>query len=568
MITALDKRVNTILLKRGVISEDKSKEALGIAEKEQATFVDILLDRSYVNEMSLLGSLAAEVNIPPVSLDKIKPDDKLLESFSEERANYYQILPLSKIGNILTIVVANPFDVVKLDDIRLLTQSEIRLVLSTERAIREAVKRFYNPEEHDIKELIDEVGKNGLELTATETDEKLDLSAVTEEAGDSPVIKLLNTLLFRALREGASDIHIEPYEKKVRVRFRQDGILHEVFFPPRRLHNAIISRIKIMSGLDISERRIPQDGKFQMKFEGRRIDFRVGIVPTIHGERSNIRLLDSSTLVLTINDLGFEPEVLEAFKRAINASYGMVLVTGPTGSGKTTTLYCSIKEVYSPQDNLITVEDPVEYQLAGVIQVPVNVKQGMTFGAALRAILRQDPDIIMIGEMRDLETADIAVKAAITGHLVFSTLHTNDAISTITRLMDMGIDPFMVSSAVLIVANQRLLRRLCPHCKEPINFPREKLLSFGFKPEETDKLTLYRPVGCPHCLNGYKGRFAVYEALELDDEVRRLIIKGASVLEIREYAVKEKQMVTLRRAGLLAAARGNSSIDEVLRHTA
>jgi type II secretory ATPase GspE/PulE/Tfp pilus assembly ATPase PilB-like protein len=327
-----------------------------------------------------------------------------------------------------------------------------------------------------------------------------------------------------------------------------------------------------MSGLDISERKMPQDGKFQIKAAGRRVDFRVGVTPTVHGERIVMRLLDSSSLKLGLDDLGFEPSALKSFKRAINASYGMVLVSGPTGSGKTTTLYCAIKECFSPEENLITVEDPVEYQLPGIVQVSVNPKQGMTFGAALRSILRQDPDIIMIGEMRDLETADIATKAAITGHLVFSTLHTNDSVSTISRLVDMGIDSFMVSSALLLVANQRLLRKLCPHCKAPMS-PEERpskedLLILGFKPEECENIPIYKAVGCPKCSDkGYKGRAAIYEVLEIDDELRRLIIKGASVLEIRDFAVKSCGLITIRRSAVLKAIRGESSLDEVVRTT-
>lgn len=322
-----------------------------------------------------------------------------------------------------------------------------------------------------------------------------------------------------------------------------------------------------MAGLDISERRVPQDGKFQIKYENRRIDFRIGIIPTIHGERAMLRLLDSSTLNLQLSDLGFEPQSLEAFNRAINASYGMILVTGPTGSGKTTTLYCALKEIFSPEDNLITVEDPVEYQVAGLIQVPVHAKVGMTFAAALRSILRQDPDIIMIGEMRDQETADIGVKAAITGHLVLSTLHTNDAASSVTRMIDMGLDSFMVSAALLVVANQRLIRRLCNNCKEPMNLPKERLISYGFKPEEAEKAHLFRPVGCARCFNGYKGRFALYEVLEVDDEIRRMIIKGTSALELRDYAVNKQGMINLRRAGILNALHGKTSLDEVLRNT-
>jgi type IV pilus assembly protein PilB len=334
------------------------------------------------------------------------------------------------------------------------------------------------------------------------------------------------------------------------------------------MHNAVISRIKIMAGLDIAERRIPQDGKFQMKVEGRQVDFRVSILPSIHGEKVVMRILDSSGLARSLDALGFEPQALGAFQRSVSASYGMVLVTGPTGSGKSTTLYSAVKEVLCVEDNIVTVEDPVEYQLEGVVQVPVNAKRGLTFAAALRSILRQDPDTVMIGEIRDAETADIAVKAAITGHLVFSTLHTNDSASSITRLVDMGIDPFMVSSSVLLVSAQRLLRKLCENCKAPLDAPppKEHLLEIGFLPQDLPNLKLLKPVGCPRCSNGYKGRFAILEALEVDDTIRRMIIEKKSAIDIKAAAMK-KGMLTLRRTGLLNAMRGKTSLEEVLRMT-
>ncbi|MBI4834693.1 MAG: type IV-A pilus assembly ATPase PilB [Planctomycetes bacterium] len=566
MITAVDKRVNSIILKKGLLSKEKINEAIEVTKKESLGFVDVLIERNILNEDVILSALAEDVRIPPISIEKIHPDEKALKDFPEEKAKSFSALPISKIGNILTIVVSNPFDIFKLDDIRMITNCELRLVLALERNLQRSIKRFYNPEDHKLEELLQDVGGPEMELKEDSEDEELDLFQITSEAGESPVIKLVNMILMRALKEGSSDIHIEPYEKKIRVRFRQDGILNEIFFPPKRLGNAIASRIKIMCGLDISERRIPQDGKFQIKYSGRRIDFRVSTTPTVHGERVVMRLLDSSSLTLSLKDLGFESRDLDAFHRAINSSYGMVLVTGPTGAGKTTTLYCSLKEIFSPNDNISTVEDPVEYQLPGVIQVPVNPKQGMTFGAALRALLRQDPDIIMIGEMRDLETADIAVKAAITGHLVFSTLHTNDAVSTISRLTDMGIDPFMVASAVLLVTNQRLTRRLCTHCKEPMKLPPERMVAVGFTPQESETVKLFKPVGCPRCHGGYKGRVSLYEVFEVDDEVRKMIIKGSSVIEMREYGVS-KGMNTLRRAGIVNVIKGLTSLEEVLSNT-
>lgn len=572
MLSSLDKKFNRILLKNKIIAQEKSDEIIALSDKEKKSFIDLLIDKKVVNEGALLSALSSEVNIPPIIPEKIIFDEKIVATIPEKKAIEFNILAVSKIGNILTIAVSDPFDVVKLDDIRILSQCELRLVLTLERWLRDAIVRAYHPEEHKMDELMEDMAGETLDLEMSKSnadkDEKLDLTQISDEAGESPVIKLVNMMLSKAMDEGASDIHIEPYEKKTSVRFRYDGILQEAFSPPKKFHNAVVSRIKIISHLDIAERRLPQDGKFQIKKGDRRVDIRVSIIPTVHGERVVLRVLDSSTLNLKLEDLGFEEKDFKAFEKAIDASYGMVLLSGPTGCGKTTTLYCAVKKIFNPVDNIITVEDPVEYQLAGIIQVPVNVKQGMTFAAALRSILRQDPDIIMIGEMRDLETADIGVKAAITGHLVFSTLHTNDSVSTVSRLADMGIDRFMIASAVLLVANQRLLRKLCTNCKRPMKtIDEKKLLSLGFKKDELGKATLFEPVGCPRCTGGYKGRSAIYEVLELDDEIKRLIINDASPLEIKDYAVNKLGLTTIRRGAIIKAMRGETSVDEVSKNT-
>ncbi|MFH1231403.1 MAG: ATPase, T2SS/T4P/T4SS family [Planctomycetota bacterium] len=571
MLTSIDKKINRILLKNNVLSEEKSAEMMGLSTKEKKSFVDVIIDKKIVSEDVLLAYLALEVNLPPIIPEKITVDEKIAEIIPEQKALEYNILPISKIGNILTLVVTDPFDVIRLDDIRILSRCELRLSVTLERQIKKSITHLYHPEEKKMDQLMEDMTGETLELELTqsgaEKDEKLDLTQISDEAGESPVIKFVNMMLAKAMEGGASDIHIEPYEKRVSIRFRYDGILQEAFSPPKRLHNSVVSRIKIIAHLDISERRLPQDGKFQIKKGNKRVDIRVAVIPTVHGERVVLRVLDSSTLDLKLSDLGFEEKDFKAFKRAIDASYGMVLLSGPTGCGKTTTLYCSVKEIFSPDDNIITVEDPVEYQLPGIIQVPVNVKTGMTFAAALKSILRQDPDIIMIGEMRDLETADIGVKAAITGHLVFSTLHTNDSVSTVSRLADMGIDPFMIASAVLLVANQRLLRKLCPNCKRPVKIPADQLITLGFTPEEINKANLFEPVGCPRCTGGYKGRAAIYEVLELDDEIKRLIINGASPLEIKDYAINKLGLTTIRRSAVLKALRGETSVAEVKKNT-
>ena len=564
-------RIRKALIKHGVIEDAKADEALALADKEDKSYSEVLLEHGFVDEMGLIGALSIEASIPPIDVEKIQAEEEALQAISQELATYYCVLPVSKIGDILTLAVGNPFDILKLDDLRTVTNCDIRPVMSTETTIRKRIQRVYNPEEHKMGELLDSMddSKSSIEVKKEAKEEEMDLSKLTDETGESPVIKLVNMIVVQALKDKASDIHIEPYEKTVRVRYRQDGVLKDSIAPPKSMVSSIVSRIKIMSNLDIAERRIPQDGKFQVKYEGRQIDFRVSILPTIHGEKAVMRVLDSSSLNLGIAQLGFEPEAEAAFRRAIDSSYGMILVTGPTGSGKSTTLYASLKEMLNPEENVVTVEEPVEYQLEGVNQVPVNVKRGLTFAAALRSILRQDPDIIMVGEIRDFETADIAVKSAITGHLVLSTLHTNDSASSITRLIDMGIDSFMVASSVILIAAQRLCRKLCDKCKAPMDVLPQKdaLIKMGFREEETKGVKLWKPVGCMGCGNGYKGRFAILEALELTEGIKRMVIESKSAMDIKRFAIDKENMITLRRCGIINAMKGRTSLEEVLRMT-
>jgi type IV pilus assembly protein PilB len=571
-------RIRKVLVKQGALDEAKAEEAAVLADRENRSYSDVLLERDMVDEMSYLSAISLETNIPPVDVEKVTVEEEALAAINQELATYYCVLPLSKIGNVLTLAVGNPFDILKLDDVRTLTTCDLRPVVSTERAIRKAIAKAYNPDAATMEKLMSDLEEENsgtsVELKKESEDEQIDLSAITE--GESGVVKLVNNLIAQALKSKASDIHIEPYEKTVNIRYRIDGVLKTLDevtkqsrMPPKSMVNSMISRIKIMSSLDIAERRIPQDGKFQVKFEGRQVDFRVSILPTIHGEKSVLRILDSSSLNIGIEKLGFEPFAEQAFRKALAASYGMLLVTGPTGSGKSTTLYASLREVLDPEENVCTVEDPVEYQLEGVIQVPVNVKRGLTFAAALRSLLRQDPDTIMIGEIRDFETADIAVKAAITGHLVFSTLHTNDAASSITRLVDMGIDPFMVSSSLILVAAQRLCRKLCDRCKQPVEAmpPFEDLQKMGFLEEDRAELKLWRAVGCSSCANGYRGRFAILEALPVDEDIKRMVIERRSALEMKKFCQEKKGMLTLRRTGLLNAMRGRTTLEEIMRMT-
>jgi type IV pilus assembly protein PilB len=521
-----------------------------------------------VDERAFIGSVSADMNIPPIDLARTVASDDALGCLPQDMALYYGVLPLAKIGNVLTMAVANPFDILKLDDVQIVTGCDIRPVVSTEVSIRKAIEKSYNRGEAEMEQVLEGMDDTGVELKGNkEEEENFDLTELTHGSESSPVVKLVNLLIYQAVRDGASDIHIEPFEKKIRVRYRQDGSLHETLAPPKKMQSAMVSRIKIMADLDIAEKRRPQDGKFQIRLDNRNVDFRVSILPTIHGEKVVLRILDSGNLALRLDSLGFEEKALADFRNAIASPYGMILVTGPTGSGKSTTLYSSLREMMNIADNVITVEDPVEYQLDGVNQVPVNVKRGLTFAAALRSILRQDPDIIMIGEIRDKETVEIAVKAALTGHLVLSTLHTNDAPSTITRMLDMEVDPFMVASSTVLVSAQRLARKLCEECREEIEIKPAAVLSLGAA--ETDfagGLHIHRPVGCARCTSGYRGRFALLETMPMTDVIRRIIIDRGSVMDIKKQALTDG-MVTLRRCGILNAIRGKTSLEEVIQVT-
>jgi type IV pilus assembly protein PilB len=528
--------------------------------------VATLLSQGTLAEESLFEVLGAAAGIAPVDLSQARPDPRAVEVLSKELCQEHGILPLTKNDEVLTIAVSDPFDVLLLDDLRRLSRCQVRTVLSHPAAIKAASEALFDSKGAAMEALLDEVAASGVSSDLdVEVDEHEDLEAVAVQGEDAPAVKLVNMVMLRALKEKASDIHVEPGDKFVRVRFRVDGSLYEVMRPPLAILPALISRLKIMSSLDIAERFSPQDGKFQIRYENRKIDFRLSILPVVGGEKAVMRILDTGSMRLSLDSLGYEPRCLADIKRAATAAYGMMLLTGPTGSGKSTTLYSCVREVATADVNVVTVEDPVEYRMDGVNQVPVNPKRGMTFAGALRSILRQDPDIVLVGEIRDTETADIAIKAALTGHLVLSTLHTNDAATTITRLIDMGIDPFMVSSSLLCIGAQRLARRLCKHCRVPVEVPEHELLSVGFEEGELEGLELFGPTpdGCPRCKNGYKGRFAILETLYLDGELKRMVVEGRSASELKETALRNG-MLSLRRAGLLNVMRGVSSLEEVL----
>lgn len=579
-VMGYNRKLAAVMRKHGLVDEAALQALYDKCAKESLLLASNLVSDGMIDEMTLLGLVSEDSQTPPIDLDKMKIDMELIresnkgeEVISEEQSKFYGVLPLAVIGDHLSLAVANPYDVVMLDNLKLTVKKQILPVVSTERAINKARENAYHAQEKAVAEMMENIGDEGDDLAVTEAkreeDDKDDINVA--EGDESPAVKLVRTIIATAIQKGASDIHIEPFEKRVRVRFRIDGVLAEMFNPPKRLQNAMASRIKIMTDtMNIAERGKPQDGRIQVKMGGNAIDIRVNSLPTVHGEKICMRILNKSNLAGSLESLSFEPEVLEIVKRAIGAPYGMLLVTGPTGSGKSTTLYSCLRAVMTVEDNVNTVEDPVEYEIEGLNQCHVNPKRGLTFAAALRALLRQDPDTIMIGEIRDQETIEIAVKAALTGHLVLSTLHTNDAPSTISRIVDMGIEPFLAASTVLAVVAQRLGRRLCKNCKQQMTkeeLPsRAQLLECGYKPEEIENITLWKPVGCSLCAAGYKGRFALVEAMEMNDHLRKAIIGGAGTIELRKAAI-ESGMITLRRAGLMNALRGVTSVEEVMRHT-
>lgn len=554
-------KIRRLLVDGGLVTEDD----WAAARERGGSPIATLISQGTLTEDAWLETLGQSAGMAPVDLARIHPDPKAVEALSKELCLEHGILPLAKNGDILTIAIADPFDVLLLDDLRRLANCQVRPVLSHPGAIKQASDAVFDSQGAAMNALMEEVSSSGGGEIDVEVEQEESLETVTAQGEDAPAVKLVNMMLLRALKEKASDIHVEPGEKFVRVRLRVDGSLYEVMRPPLAILPAISSRLKIMASLDIAERFAPQDGKFQIRFENRKIDFRLSILPVVGGEKAVMRILDTGSMSLKLDSLGYEPRSLEDIKKAASAAYGMMLMTGPTGSGKSTTLYSCVREVATPDVNVVTVEDPVEYRMDGINQVPVNPKRGMTFAGALRSILRQDPDVVLVGEIRDKETADIAVKAALTGHLVLSTLHTNDATSTVTRLVDMGIDPFMVASSVLCIGAQRLARRLCKNCRIKIEVPEKELLSVGYLPEELSTLELFgpNPQGCGRCKAGYKGRFAILETLYMDGELKRMVVEGRSAAEMKEVAVRSG-MLSLRRVGLLNAMRGVSSLEEVL----
>jgi type IV pilus assembly protein PilB len=570
----MSSRLGEILIKENLITSDQLKQALDHQKSTGGRLGTCLMKLGFISDDEITGVLSRQYGVPSINLKYYEVDATVVKLIPQDTAIRYQIVPLSRVGSTLTIAMTDPTNVFAMDDIKFMTGFNVEPVVASETAIAEAISKFYGSTQSEeelskvMKDLTD--GDAGdLELAAEE--QEMNLSELEKAAEEAPIIKLVNLILTDAVKRGASDIHVEPYEKELRVRFRIDGILQAVMAPPMKLRDAIISRVKIMAKLDISEKRLPQDGRIMIKYRKdgkiKDLDFRVSTIPALYGEKIVMRLLDKENLRLDMTKLGFEQESLVKFHRAIMRPYGMVLVTGPTGSGKTNTLYSSIATLNTPETNIMTAEDPVEFQLAGINQVQMKDQIGLNFAAALRAFLRQDPNIILVGEIRDFETAEIAVKAALTGHLVLSTLHTNDAPSTISRLMNMGIEPFLVATSVNLICAQRLVRRICANCKEVMKVPEQAMLDAGYTQEELATTQISQGKGCATCnKTGYKGRVGLYEVMEINDELRELILVGASALELKKKAV-DNGMLTLRRSGLTKVALGQTTIEEVCRET-
>ncbi|HET9707861.1 MAG TPA: type IV-A pilus assembly ATPase PilB [Gemmatimonadales bacterium] len=558
-------KLGDILVRDGLITSDQLKRALAEQRSSGMRLGYTLVKLGFIEETEITKMLARQYRMPAVDLSRFEVDPKILKLITPDIANKYTVLPLKREGRTLTIAIADPNNVAAIEDIKFITRCDIFPVIAGEYTLRNAIDRYYQQSDAQLASLLKSVedeGTDDLEVVEEQMDEEVKASELAE---DAPVVKLINGLLTDAVKRGASDIHIEPFEHEMRVRYRVDGALQEVMKPPVKMRAALTSRVKIMAQLNIAERRVPQDGRIKLKMGHRVIDFRVSTLPVLFGEKIVLRILDKGNLTFDLSKFGFEPKAEADLMKAILNPYGMVLVTGPTGSGKTTTLYSALSKINTIEVNIMTAEDPVEYNLMGINQVLVRNEVGMTFAAALKAFLRQDPNIIMVGEIRDLETGSIAIKAALTGHLVLSTLHTNDAPSTITRMIDMGIEPFNVASAVNIIVAQRLVRRICVDCKQEWDYSDEEMHAFGI---DRDKGPFFKGSGCDTCNGtGYKGRQGLYEVMTMSSALRRNVLRGASTEEMQQCAVEEG-MLTLRMDGMVKVKRGVTTLEEVVKETA
>ncbi len=558
-------RLGELLVREKMISLQQLQEAQTEAKRTGRRLGVALSRLGYVNDSDLTQFLARQYSLPSINLNDFEIDGEVLKLVPKEVAMKHMVVPVNRAGATLIVAMSDPSNIFAIDELKFLTQYNIEPVVAAEAAIEEAIRRYYD-KGPDLGSMLDEFGES-VEFEGVQ-EKDINVVDLENQAGEAPVVKLCNAILLSAVKKGASDIHVEPYEKFFRVRFRVDGILHEEMRPPIKMRNAITSRLKIMASLDIAERRLPQDGRIKLKIgKDKEMDFRVSCLPTLYGEKIVMRLLDKSQLQLDMTKLGFEPKPLADFKEAIAKPYGMVLVTGPTGSGKTTTLYSALSELNKIESNISTAEDPVEFNLPGINQVQMHEEIGLNFATSLRSFLRQDPNIIMVGEIRDFETAEIAVKAALTGHLVLSTLHTNDAPSTVSRLLNMGVEPFLVTASVNLVLAQRLARKICVECKEPTEKHPEALLKMGMSEPQVHMATIYRGRGCKNCGDtGYRGRIALYEVMPFGDELKELVLQGASATEIKAEMIR-KGVASLRIAGINKILEGVTTPEEVLRTT-
>ena len=564
----LKENIIEILLTSKAVTKEQLDRAIVIQRENSIPLRRVLVEERIISEESLLSLLSKQLYMPTLHLTKYRFDSNIVNLIPERMARQYNLIPLSRMGNTLTVAMSDPLNIFALDDLRALTGCSIDTVLSPEDEILRAVEAQYHLETKDMQNILEEASQ-GLSIDLKDIElmkqDEIELSSALKESEKAPIVKLVDLMLTQALKKRASDIHIEPEIDCLRIRYRVDGSLHDIFKIPKINQNAIIARIKIISNLDITESRVPQDGRFKVRFEGKEVDFRVSSLPTTFGQKFVLRALDKGNLSIGLDKLGFSERPLAIFKEAIAKPFGMILVTGPTGSGKSTTLYSVLNQLNVPEKNIITIEDPVEYQLEGITQIQVKPDIGLDFASGLRSLLRQSPDVIMIGEIRDSETADIAIKAALTGQLVFSTLHTNDAISSITRLIDMGVEPFLAASSLIMLCAQRLCRRICLKCREPIDVPEDFLKKIGFPYE---KVTFYTAKGCQYCSNtGFYGRIAILEAVLIDDSIREMIIRKKSLDEIKEYAVSKCGMVTLRDDAFLKVKQEQTTLDEAIRIT-
>ncbi|MBI3939482.1 MAG: type IV-A pilus assembly ATPase PilB [Acidobacteria bacterium] len=574
-------RLGEILLKKQAITTDQLDDALACQRQRGGRLGSILIAKGYVSDDEIASVLSLQYDVPSVNLRFTDIRPEAIQLVPIEIAIKYQVLPIARIGSTLTVAITDPTNMMAMDDLKFMTGLHVEPVIASESSIQEAIEKYYGTSYHlELKRVYEQIDakdrdqkeKEEYQLEVEEEEKELSIEQLQHSGEEAPIIRLVNMILYDAIRRGASDIHVEPYEKEYRVRYRIDGILYNIMSPPLRMRDAITSRLKIMSKLDIAEKRLPQDGRIKIRINvngvTKGIDFRVSVLPTLFGEKIVLRILDKENLPLDLHKLGFEPSSLSKFERAIAQPYGMVLVTGPTGSGKTSTLYTCIHKLNVPGVNIMTAEDPVEFNFPGINQVHVREHIGLTFAAALRSFLRQDPNIILLGEIRDFETAEIAIKSALTGHLVLSTLHTNDAPSSVTRLLNMGIEPFLVATSVNLICAQRLVRKVCADCRKEEVTPVKALVDIGFSPDEAALIRTFRGEGCRSCNNtGYRGRIGLYEVMDISPPLRDMILTGVSATDIKVQA-SEEGMLTLRESGLCKIRQGVTTVEEVLRETA